>query len=250
MKPKLTLVGAGPGDPELISLKGIKALQKADVVLYDALVHPDLLEYVRPNCMCKFVGKRAGRHSMKQDQINQLIVSSAFSYGHVVRLKGGDPFIFGRGHEEMEYAQSLGIAVEVVPGISSVTSLPAIQKIPLTRRGLSESFWVVTATTKTGELSHDLSLAAQSTASIVILMGMRKLSEIVALFSLYGRANTPILIIQNGSLKEEKMCVSTIAEIEREAKCKQMGTPALMLIGDIVSLHKLYQQDSSFAFAS
>ncbi len=108
-EPKLILVGAGPGDPDLISVKGMKALQEADVILFDALVHPKLLEYAHANCICQYVGKRAGQHSMAQGEINRLIVSMAFSHGTVVRLKGGDPFIFGRGHEEMEYVQSFGI---------------------------------------------------------------------------------------------------------------------------------------------
>ncbi|MEM6632459.1 MAG: uroporphyrinogen-III C-methyltransferase [Bacteroidota bacterium] len=250
MKPKLTLVGAGPGDPELISIKGVKALQEADVILYDALVHPELLTYAKPECSCTYVGKRAGHHSMKQGEINRLIVSSAFSHGHVVRLKGGDPFIFGRGHEEMEYAQSFGIEVAVVPGISSVTAIPATQEIPLTRRGISESFWVVTATTKTGELSRDLALAAQSTASIVILMGMRKLSEIVALFKENGKSDQPIMIVQRGTMEDEKVCIATIADIEEKARIHRMGTPALILIGDIVALHRQYQRYAPLAFAS
>ena len=155
-KPYLTLVGAGPGDPELFTLKGVKALSTADVVLYDALVNKDLLDYAPAKAQKVFVGKRAGKHSLKQEEINELIVEYAFNYGHVVRLKGGDPFVFGRGHEEIAYAAAFGIDSSVVPGISSSIAVPEMQKIPVTARGYSESFWVVTGTTKEGELSKDI----------------------------------------------------------------------------------------------
>jgi uroporphyrin-III C-methyltransferase len=127
---KLILVGAGPGDPSLITIKGMEALKQADAILYDALVHPDLLNYAKANAVKIFVGKRAGEHSMKQDEINQLIVETAFMYGNVVRLKGGDPFIFGRGYEELEFVRKFGLATEVIPGVSSSTGLTALQQIP------------------------------------------------------------------------------------------------------------------------
>ena len=159
---KLTLVGAGPGDPDLITVKGIKALQQADVVMYDALVHPDLLDYCRPDALKVYVGKRRGAYSCVQEDINPLIVHYAQQYGHVVRLKGGDSFVFGRGFEEIEFARQHGIETAVVPGLSSSYAVPASAGIPLTTRGLSESFWVVTGTTKAGQFSKDLQLAAQS----------------------------------------------------------------------------------------
>ena len=134
----LTVVGAGPGDIELITLKAIKALKNADVVLYDALVNVELLKYAA-NADHIFVGKRKGCYAYRQEQINELIVSRAKSRGHVVRLKGGDPFVFGRGAEEMEYAAMQGLEVAMVPGISSCTSVPAIQHIPVTKRGAAES---------------------------------------------------------------------------------------------------------------
>ena len=164
---KLTLVGAGPGDPDLITVKGIKALQQADVVMYDALVHPDLLDYCRPDALKVYVGKRRGAYSCVQEDINPLIVHYARQYGHVVRLKGGDSFVFGRGYEEIEYARQHGIETAVVPGLSSSYAVPAAAGVPLTTRGLSESFWVVTGTTKAGKLATDLRLAAQSSATVV-----------------------------------------------------------------------------------
>lgn len=241
--PKLTLVGAGPGDPDLITAKAINALGKADVVLYDALVNPLLLNYARPHIMKIFVGKQSGQHSLKQEQINNLIVDLAFSYGHVVRLKGGDPFVFGRGYEEIEYAQSFNIETEVIPGVSSSIGVPAKAGIPVTHRGISESFWVITGTTRTGELSRDIELAAKSTATVIILMGVNKLHNIVEVYQSHGKANLPVALIQNGTLPEEKIAVGTISTIEKIVKEKKIGTPAVIVIGEVVKLHPEFIQN-------
>ncbi|MBD0852270.1 uroporphyrinogen-III C-methyltransferase [Maribacter arenosus] len=232
-KPKLTLVGAGPGDMELITVKGVKALANADVVLYDALVEDTLLDYA-PNAEHIFVGKRRGCYAYQQDQINELIVSRAFSHGHVVRLKGGDPFVFGRGAEEMDYAAAHGLEVNLVPGISSAVSVPATQYIPVTKRGIAESFWVITGTTKEHKLSKDVHLAAKSNATVVILMGMGKLPAIVALFKKEGKAETAIAIIENGTRENEKVGIGTVASIEKVVKKKQLKNPAIIIIGDVV----------------
>ncbi|RMG28828.1 MAG: uroporphyrinogen-III C-methyltransferase [Bacteroidetes bacterium] len=236
-KGKLTLVGAGPGDPELISLKGIKALQQAGAVLYDALVHPDLLQYAPAEAPRIFVGKRAGHHHRSQQQINQLILSYALSYGHVVRLKGGDPFVFGRGQEEVEYARIFELEVEVVPGISSATALPGLQGVPLTCRGINESFWVLTATTRGGKLSRDLQQAAHSAATVVILMGMRRLRQICDCFRQAGKGQTPAMAIQHGSLPHEKVALGTVDSLPQEVAAKQIGTPGIIIIGEVVGLH-------------
>ena len=156
--PFLSLVGAGPGDPELITLKATKAISSADVILYDALANEELLEYASPKAIKKFVGKRFGCHALSQQEINNLIIEYAFSHGHVIRLKGGDPFVFGRAHEEIEAARNAGINVQVIPGISSAIAVPASQMIPLTCRGINESFWVTTGTTQSGEISNDIKL--------------------------------------------------------------------------------------------
>jgi uroporphyrin-III C-methyltransferase len=232
--PRLTLVGAGPGDPDLITLKGLKALKEADVVLYDALVHADLLNYAPEHAQLIFVGKRAGNHSVIQDEINSLIVQHALQSGHVVRLKGGDPFVFGRGLEEMEYAASFGISATVVPGISSSIAVPELNMISLTKRGIADSFWVVTGTTAMGNTSSDLHLAAASSATVVILMGINKLHEIVEIFKKVGKATTPVAIIQNGSLQNERKIVGTISNIEGIAKTKGLGAPSIIVIGHVV----------------
>ncbi|GAB4328343.1 MAG: uroporphyrinogen-III C-methyltransferase [Flammeovirgaceae bacterium] len=238
--PRLTLVGAGVGDPELITLKGIKALQTADVVLYDALIHPDLLNYAQ-KAQKIYVGKRVGNYEYTQEEINELIVAYALEYGHVVRLKGGDPFVFGRGFEEMIYAEAFGIKVDIIPGVTSAIAAPALQRIPVTSRGLAESFWVLTGTTRTGELSNDLMLAAQSTATVVILMGTRKLGEIVEVYKNLGKSEMPIAIIQNASFPEEKVGIGTINSIERIAQEKQLGAPAVIVIGEVVNAEVLQE---------
>ncbi|MCL4115133.1 UNVERIFIED_CONTAM: hypothetical protein GTU68_033154 [Idotea baltica] len=233
IRPFLTVVGAGPGDIELITLKAIKALQNADVVLYDALVSVELLQYA-PQAEHIFVGKRRGCYSYQQEQINELIVNRAKSHGHVVRLKGGDPFVFGRGAEEMEYATDNGIEVSMVPGISSSLSVPAAQNIPVTKRGATESFWVITGTTKAHKLSNDVALAAKSNATVVILMGMSKLSQIVSLFKNEGKSETPIAIIQDGTKESEKIGIGTIDSIEEEVQKLELSNPAIIIIGEVV----------------
>lgn len=230
---KLTVVGAGPGDIELITIKAIKVLQNAAVVLYDALVDTDLLAYA-PQAEHIFVGKRRGCYTYQQDQINGLIVDRAKSHGHVVRLKGGDPFVFGRGAEEMEYAAEHGLQVAMVPGISSCLSVPATQHLPVTKRGSAESFWVITGTTKEHKISKDVRLAAKSSATVVILMGMSKLSQIVDCFKIEGKSETPIAIIQNGTLANEKVGVGTIESIEKEVERQELANPAIIIIGEVV----------------
>lgn len=233
-QPLLTLVGAGPGDPELITLKAIKALEAADIVLYDALISREILDLIPAATPRIGVGKRAGKHSHTQDEINSLIVDSAFLYGHVVRLKGGDPFVFGRATEELEYATRHGIGTRVVPGVSSALAVPASASIPLTSRGISESFWVVTGTTLTGGLSRDVSLAAQSTATVIILMGMRKLPEIMALFQELGKGDLPVAVIQNGTLPAQKQVVGTVSSITSMVNEEELGSPGIIIAGDVV----------------
>ena len=232
--PKVTLVGAGPGDPDLITVKGVKALKNANVILYDALINRELLNYASAEAVKIFVGKRKDFHRYSQDEINELIVKNAFQYGNVVRLKGGDPFIFGRGSEEVDYIASFGIETEVISGISSAMAVPASQGISLTKRGVSESFWVITGTTSDRKLSKDVYLAAQSTATVVILMGMSKLNEIVTIFKKFGKANIPTAIIQNGTTKNEKIGLGTIDTITAVVQEKGLGTPAIIVIGEVV----------------
>lgn len=231
--PKLTVVGAGPGDADLITLKAIKTLKAADVVLYDALVNEELLQYAE-NAEIVFVGKRLGCHAYTQDQINELIVSMAKRYGHVVRLKGGDPFVFGRGSEEIEYVEKFGLETEIVPGISSALGVPGSVGISLTQREIAESFWVITGTTANHELSKDVYLASKSNATVVILMGMHKLDEIVAIYKANRTDDLPIAIIQNGTKNTEQKVIGTISSISKLVAENKISSPAIIVIGEVV----------------
>lgn len=230
---KLTIVGAGPGDAELITLKAIKALENADVILYDALVNEDLLQYAT-KAEIIFVGKRLGCHAYTQDQINELIVSMANRYGHVVRLKGGDPFIFGRGSEEIEYVEKFGLETSIVPGISSALGVPASVGISLTQRQIAESFWVITGTTSNHKLSKDIHLASKSAATVVILMGMHKLEEIISIYKENRTDDLPIAIIQNGTKNTEQKVVGTISSIAKLVSENKISSPAIIVIGEVV----------------
>ena len=233
--PKLTIVGAGPGDVDLITIKAIKVLKTADVVLYDALVNEELLDYINPDAEQIFVGKRRGCYKYQQEQINELIVEKAKAHGHVVRLKGGDPFIFGRGAEEMEYASNFQMETAIVPGISSSLAVPAYQNIPLTKRGSAESFWVITGTTKEHKISTDIELAAKSNATVVVLMGMSKLPQIVKLFQAEGKNDLPVAIIQNGTRSNEKVGIGTVDTIENVVAENDLKNPAIILLGEVVN---------------
>jgi len=245
-EPRITLVGAGPGDAELITIKGIKALKNADVVLYDALVNEELLEFAPEKSVKVYVGKRSGDHTFSQAAINKLMVDYALNYGHVVRLKGGDPFVFGRGYEELDHAASYSIPAEVIPGISSSIGVPGMQQIPVTHRGLSESFWVVTGTTMDGKVSGDLYDAAKTKATIVVLMGIHKLAEITEIFKNEGKHRLPVAVIQSGTTENEKVAVGIIDTIVEIVEEKKITSPALIVIGEVVSLHPLFQPIREF----
>lgn len=232
--PRVTLVGAGPGDAELITLKGIKALKAADVVLFDALVSEEILSLIPDGVPSLSVGKRAGVHSHTQEEINEMIVELAYIHGHVVRLKGGDPFVFGRGAEEIQYAEAHGVQAEVIPGISSAIAVPGALNIPVTARGASESFWVITGTTREGAMSNDIRLAAQSTATVVILMGMKNLAQIVQCFLDQGRGHVPVAIIQNGTMPNQRSVVGNIASIVSMTKTEDLNSPGIIVVGEVV----------------
>ena len=171
---------------------------------------------------------------MKQADICQLLVDKALQGKRVVRLKGGDPFIFGRGAEEMEYVAGFGLRTAVVPGISSSMAVPATQNIPVTKRGSSESFWVITGTTKNHKISNDIALAAKSNATIVVLMGMGKLPEIIALFQNEGKQDLPVAIIQDGTTSKEKVGVGTVDTILEVVQKEGLSNPAIIVFGEVV----------------
>lgn len=234
-EPKITLVGAGPGDPELLTLKGLKAIRNADIILYDALVSELLLEEA-PNAKKIFVGKRRGYKALTQKEINSLIVDSALKYGHVVRLKGGDSFVFGRGFEEIQFTQLFGIPVEVIPGVSSSIAAPALAGIPVTHRGVSNHFSVVTATLSDGSLNPEIEKLAILNGTIVILMGLNKLDEIASLYTKAGKQKTPFAVISNGSLPEQQTVVGTAESISKQVNISKVTAPATIVIGEVVKL--------------
>ena len=237
-QPKIALVGAGPGDPDLLTIKGQKAIQQADVILYDALVNEIILD-LAPTAKKIFVGKRRGVKAFSQDQINRLIVQEAIENGNVVRLKGGDSFVFGRGFEELEYAHLFGIPVEVVPGISSSISVPALAGIPVTHRGASNGFYVLTAVLSDGSLNPEIKLAAQTNATIVILMGLNKLTEIAAIFSEAGKKTEATAVISNGSLPNQRTVIGNIGNIVNKVQIEKIPAPAVIVIGEVVSISEL-----------
>lgn len=238
--PRVSLVGAGPGSIDLITVRGLRAIQTADAILYDALVDEELLNEATTDCVKVFVGKRAGIPCKKQEEINLLLLQHALNYGYVVRLKGGDPFIFGRGYEELEYLRAFDIPVDVIPGISSSTSLPLLQGVPLTSRGVSESFWVLTGSTQDHLLSEDIALAMTTTATLVILMAIRKL-DIIANMVIKNRSKeTPMMIIENGATEKERMILGSAGEIVEKAIKAGVSTPGIIVVGEVVALHPEY----------
>lgn len=235
--PKVTLVGAGPGDPELITLKGLQAIRSADVILYDALVNQELLEQAPAEAMKIYVGKRNHQHTYTQEEINAALVNQAYRHGHVVRLKGGDPFVFGRGQEELDYVNSFAIETEVIPGISSSIGVPALAGIPVTHRGISESFWIITGTTKDNAVSKDVFAAAKTNATVIILMGLSKLKEIVEIFKEEGKQETAIALLQDGSLPTQRVALGTVRTIVKESERQGIKAPAVIVIGEVVKQH-------------
>jgi uroporphyrin-III C-methyltransferase len=233
--PELFVVGAGPGDIELITVKGHKILQEADVVLYDNLANKELLSITRDDCEKIYVGKQPYGIHTTQEEIHELIKHYAFTKGKVVRLKGGDPFIFGRGFEEILFARQHGIKTHFIPGISSMQA-SGFEDIPLTHRDVSESIWVVTGTKKDGTLSADLRLAMQSNATVVIYMGMKKLDAIAATYLEAGKGSTPAAIIQHASLPTQKTVKGQIQNLPGIAASAQITHPAIIIIGAVVGL--------------
>jgi uroporphyrinogen III methyltransferase/synthase len=238
---KVYLVGAGPGDPELITARGLRRLREADVVLYDALVHPDQLSAVKPGCELIFVGKRAGRVTQRQAGINRKLVQAAREGKIVVRLKGGDPYLFGRGSEEAELLAAEGIPFEVVPGVPSPLAATAYAGLSLTHRELASSVAFVTATesVEKDRTAHDWAKLATATQTLVIFMGMRKLDSLIKLLIEHGRpADTPAAVVQWASLPKQRTVVGTLGDIYQRASDAGIGLPALTVVGDVVRLRE------------
>jgi uroporphyrin-III C-methyltransferase len=238
---KVYLVGAGPGDPGLLTVRGLELLRSAQVIVYDQLVNPALLDETAPSAIKIFVGKRAGRHCIAQEEINSVLISYARAAREVVRLKGGDPFVFGRGGEEAEALYEAGIPFEIVPGVSSAVAVPAYAGIPITHRSFASSFAVVTGhEARKSNSSVDWAKLATAVDTLVILMGLSNLPVIVEKLIAHGRSpQTPVAVIRSGTTTDQESIVGTLAEIVE--KSALIEPPALIVVGDVVSLSEKLQ---------
>lgn len=236
----VSLVGAGPGDPELITVKGLRRLQAADVVVHDALIGLALLEECRADAEIIDAGKRAGGPTRPQDWINRLLVERARRGLRVVRLKGGDPFVFGRGAEEAEALVAAGIAWEVVPGVSSAVAVPAYAGIPLTHRAYAASFAVISGHEPADRSESRLRwhALAHGIDTLVFLMGAGRLAAIADRLIAFGRAaETPAAVVRWGTTVEQATVVATLATIAEAVAAAQLEPPALLVVGEVVGLH-------------
>jgi uroporphyrin-III C-methyltransferase len=233
---KVYLVGAGPGDPGLITVRGLQLLHGAQVIVYDQLVNPVLLEQVSPAAIRIFVGKQAGQHCIAQEEINRILIDHARLGYEVVRLKGGDPFVFGRGGEEAEALADSGIPFEVVPGVSSAVAVPAYAGIPVTHRKFASSFAVVTGHgAQKAQSSVDWAKLAAAVDTLVVLMGLKNLPQITAELRIHGLApETPVAVIRWGTTNDQETVTGTLADIVD--KTAHVKSPVVIVVGKVVDL--------------
>ena len=239
MAGKVYLVGAGPGDPDLITVKGMRCLQQADVILYDRLVNPELLEHAKENAQLVYCGKLPHYHTMKQETINHFLVKYAKRGLNVVRLKGGDPFVFGRGGEEAEECAKHDVSFEIVPGITSGIAASAYAGIPVTHRTLSKSFAFVTGH-QAGDVAaeHQWGHLANAVDTICVYMGVSQLPSIIHNLIQAGKSpDTPIALVHWGTYSEQRTVTGTLATIEGEIKRENIANPSMIVIGEVVRLH-------------
>jgi uroporphyrin-III C-methyltransferase len=247
-KGKVFLVGAGPGDPELLTIKAMRAIAAADVILVDDLVNPLTLQHARPDCRTIHVGKRGGCKSTPQSFIERLMVAEAFAGNTVVRLKGGDPFMFGRGGEELAALTAAGIDYEVINGITSGLAAPTSIGIPLTHRDVCHGVAFITGHTKANGTSTLQPLLAAG-LTVVIYMGISTLPDLVAELHLAGApASLPIAVIQDATLPTQRQLICTLATLIDEVTNKQLASPSIIVMGDVVNLHRATEIIESMQF--
>ncbi len=233
------LVGAGPGDPDLLTFKAARLLQSADVVLYDRLVSPAIVDMARRDAQRIYVGKRRSDHSLPQTEINQLLLDLARQGKRVVRLKGGDPFVFGRGGEEIELLAKHRIPFQVVPGITAANGAACYAGIPLTHRDYAQSVRFVAGYLKGDSVEHDWSTFQSTTETLVFYMGLMGLPVICEQLQAYGRSpDTPVALVERGTQLEQRVLVGTLATMVDVVARAQPGGPTLIIVGDVVRLHE------------
>jgi uroporphyrin-III C-methyltransferase len=252
---KAFIVGAGPGDPDLITVKGLRCIQKADVILYDRLVNPELLKEAKQDCHFIYCGKQPNYHTLEQETINHLLVKYTKQGKNVVRLKGGDPFVFGRGAEEVEALVEQGLPVEVVPGITAGVAAPAYAGIPITHRELGSSFAIVTGHKPKGKPT-EINWKSLSTAvdTLAIYMGITNLPYICEELMKHGKKeDTPVAIIQQGTTSAQRTVIGTLGSIVRIVKEEAIQNPAMIVVGEVVSfrdkirLQEAREKEESYA---
>ncbi len=232
---KVYLTGAGPGDIDLLTVKALRVVQQADVIIYDRLANPDILVQAKEGCEFIYVGKEDSHHTIPQDEINEIIYQNALKYKNVVRLKGGDPLVFGRGGEEGMYLRERGIEFEFIPGITSAIAVPEYAGIPVTHRGVTVSFRVVTGHESRKEKSQIPWENYKTDDTIIFLMGLHNLDKITQKLIEIGKPKEhPVAVISKGTTPEEKTVVGTLEDIYEKAK--DLPTPALIVVGEVVKL--------------
>ncbi len=235
---RVYLVGAGPGDPELLTLRAVRLLQQTEVVVYDHLVSSAVLDFVPPGAERIYAGKRRNEHTMRQEQINALLIKLALQGKQVVRLKGGDPFIFGRGGEELQALAAHGVAFEVVPGITAASGVSSYAGIPLTHRDHAQTCLFVTGHLKDGSADLDWPSLVRANQTVVIYMGLGGLADICRQLMAHGAApDLPIAVVQDGSIATQKVVTGTLSNIPERVTREGLRSPCLTIIGDVVKLH-------------
>ncbi len=238
---RVYLTGAGPGDVELLTLKAYKVIKEADVIIYDRLANPDILEMAKDGCQFVYVGKEDGRHVLPQDEINEVIYQNALKHAIVVRLKGGDPFVFGRGGEEAAYLYERNVKFEIIPGITSAISAPAYAGIPVTQRGVAVSFRVVTGHESPNKKISQIPWENYKTDdTIIFLMGLHNIAKISQKLIEIGKSKEyPVAVISRGTTKDQKVVIGTLEDIVQKAE--GLPTPALIVVGQVVNLREQLQ---------
>ena len=235
---KVYLVGAGPGDPELLTLKALRLIKSADVILYDRLINQEILLFAKPDCELVYVGKEDGKHTIEQEKINELLLRYAHTKEVVVRLKGGDPFIFGRGGEEALFLAEHGVEFEVVPGVSSFYSVPAYAGIPITFRGISSSFAVITGHEDPRKEKSNIDWESlKGINTLIVLMGVSRRKEIAKRLIEVGRdPKEPVAFIENGTTERQRVILTDLYELSTNPP--EVSPPAIMVVGSVVRLRE------------